>query len=211
MKDLGKALNEAGPKMTLEDLYRDGGFDGGHSFFFTILAEDTELKDSNGSPTVIGFALNSYVYSWDGRTIYMRNFLVHDSYRSKGVSKLIFEGLLKHAKEKGCNRIEIHVSDWNKAARKFYERMGAINVSERDGHVYYRLFKDVIDKMNHNRPKANRVVKIHLQLRKILKISYLERKIIDEPTFMSTEDELKNVDRSPLQPDPSVEHHIGSN
>lgn len=99
-------------------------------------------------PTAVDFALNSYVYSWDGRTIYMRNFLVHEPYRSKGVAKLIFQGLLKHAKETGCNRIEIHVSDWNTVARKFYEKMGAINVSERDGHVYYRLFKDVIDKVS---------------------------------------------------------------
>lgn len=99
-------------------------------------------------PVAIGFSLNSYVYSWDGRTIYMRNFLVHEAYRSKGIGKLIFNGLLKHAKETGCNRIELHVHDENTAARKFYENLGAIDVSERDGHVYYRLFKDVIDKVN---------------------------------------------------------------
>lgn len=99
-------------------------------------------------PTAIGFALSSYVYSWDGRTIYLRNFLVHDSYRSEGVGKLIFEGLMRHANENGCNRIELHVSDWNDSARKFYEKMGAINITGRDGFTYYRLFKDVLNKID---------------------------------------------------------------
>lgn len=30
------------------DLYKNGGFDGNPSYFFVILAEDLELKDSNG-------------------------------------------------------------------------------------------------------------------------------------------------------------------
>lgn len=30
------------------DLYQDGGFDGEYAFFFALLAEDSDVKDSNG-------------------------------------------------------------------------------------------------------------------------------------------------------------------
>lgn len=30
------------------DLYRDGGFDGGHAYFFVLLAEDTDFKKPDG-------------------------------------------------------------------------------------------------------------------------------------------------------------------
>lgn len=69
----------------------------------------------------------------------MRNILVHDSHRSRGVGKLIFNAVIKHAKEIGCNRIELHVNEHN-PARKFYEGFGAINAAEKEGHVYYRLY-----------------------------------------------------------------------
>lgn len=98
-------------------------------------------------PSAIGFTLCSYSYSWDGRTIYMRNLLVHDSHRSKGIGKLLFEAVMRHARQTGCNRIELHVSKTN-SARQFYEKMGAINASENEGHVYYRLYRDVLNKIN---------------------------------------------------------------
>lgn len=53
---------------------------------------------------------------------------------------------MRNAKETECNRIELHVHDTN-SARKFYEKMGAINASESEGHVYYRLYKDVLDQL----------------------------------------------------------------
>lgn len=68
-------------------------------------------------------------------------------HRSKGIGKLLFDAVLKHCKETGCNRLELHVSDLN-PARKFYEKMGAINASEKEGHVYYRLYRDVINKID---------------------------------------------------------------
>lgn len=97
-------------------------------------------------PTAIGFTLCSYTFSWEGRTIYMRNILVQDSHRSKGVGKLIFHAVMRHATEIGCNRIELHVNKDN-PARKFYEDLGAINAAEKEGHVYYRLY-DVKNKIN---------------------------------------------------------------
>lgn len=54
---------------------------------------------------------------------------------------------MKHARETGCNRIDFHVSVTS-PARIFYEKLGAIDVSERDGHLYYRIYKDVINKVD---------------------------------------------------------------
>lgn len=90
-------------------------------------------------PSAVGFTLCCYSFSWDGRTIYMRNIFVNDSHRSKGVGKLIFNAVVRHAKEIDCNRIELHVNK-NNPARRFYERIGAINAAEKGGHVYYRLY-----------------------------------------------------------------------
>lgn len=49
IKELAENLKISnGPKMTIEDLHRDGGFDGGPAYYFAFLAEDSELMDSHG-------------------------------------------------------------------------------------------------------------------------------------------------------------------
>lgn len=94
-------------------------------------------------PIVVGFALNSNVYSWTGKTIYMRKLFVDESHRSKkSIAKFIFEGLLKHAKANGVNRIECHTSEVSTGMQAFCEKMGGINYSKEHGFVYYRLFVD---------------------------------------------------------------------
>lgn len=90
--------------------------------------------------------MSSYVFSWDGKTIDLRQFFVHESYRSKGVGKLILEGLLRYAKEIVCNRIDVNVSYWNERARGFCEKLGAVD--QTDGYVLYCLYKDAINKFN---------------------------------------------------------------
>lgn len=97
-------------------------------------------------PVAVGYAFNSYTFSWDGKTIHIRNFFVEKSYRSNGVGKILFNGLLKHAKDVGCNRIEFDVFNWNTGARKFYENLGAINITEEHGFLVYHVHKDEIDK-----------------------------------------------------------------
>lgn len=91
------------------------------------------------SPVVVGFALNSYAYSWDKKTIYMRKLFVIESYRSMSIDKLIFDGLLKHAKENGINRIECHTTEENTSMQTFCEKMGGINYAKKQGYVYYHL------------------------------------------------------------------------
>lgn len=74
----------------------------------------------------------------------MRNMLVEDSHRSKGVGRLIFEALLKYGKENRCTRIEFLVPEWN-PAQQFYEKMGAVNYTTRTGYQYYRVNEEIIN------------------------------------------------------------------
>lgn len=101
--------------------------------------------ESSRLPVAVGCALYSNTFSWDGKTLNLRCFIVQESYRSKGVGKILFNDLLKRAQETGCNRVEFDVDDWNTRARKFYENMGAVNVTERNGYSFYRVCKDEID------------------------------------------------------------------
>lgn len=83
------------------------------------------------------------MYSWDGKSIFMRNMLVKPSHRLKGVGKLIFEELLKHATETCCHRIEFLVPEWN-SAKQFYKKLGAINYTVRKRYEYYRVNQEAI-------------------------------------------------------------------
>lgn len=89
------------------------------------------------------------MYSWDGKSIFMRNMLVKPTHRLKGTGKLIFEELMKHARETGCHRIEFLVPEWN-PAKEFYKKMGAVNYTVRTGYEYYRLNRETIDQCGHS-------------------------------------------------------------
>lgn len=94
------------------------------------------LRKHFSLPIAVGHAISSYTYSWDGKTIYIRNFFV----------EILFNGLLRHAKEVECNRIEFDVLNSNTGARKFYENFGAINMTDEHEFLLYRVCKDVIDR-----------------------------------------------------------------
>lgn len=81
--------------------------------------------------------------SWDGNSIFLRNMYVEDSHRSKGVGHLIYNALLRHAKEKKITRIELLVPEWS-SSQYFYEKLGAINYSTKMGIKYYRIAEELI-------------------------------------------------------------------
>ena len=54
--------------------------------------------------------------------MYLEDILVTNSMRGKGIGKLLFERLIKEAKEKGFNRIAWQVLDWNEPAINFYKK-----------------------------------------------------------------------------------------
>ncbi|WP_316815215.1 GNAT family N-acetyltransferase [Pedobacter nyackensis] len=102
--------------VTLEE-FVDAGF-GPNKVWDAIVAEE------NGF--IAGFAIYYTRYStWKGRRLYLEDFIVTESYRGRGIGKLLFEAVLKDAKDKNFNGMNWQVLDWNEPAINFYKKYGA--------------------------------------------------------------------------------------
>jgi GNAT superfamily N-acetyltransferase len=72
---------------------------------------------------VVGFALYFIRYStWQGRTVYLEDFLVDENYRSKGIGKRLFEEMIAIAKRLKVRQMSWQVLDWNEGAIRFYKK-----------------------------------------------------------------------------------------
>lgn len=75
---------------------------------------------------IIGFALYYIRYStWKGARMYLEDILVTESWRGKGIGKLLFNCLIDEAKEKGWKAISWQVLEWNEPAINFYKKYNA--------------------------------------------------------------------------------------
>ena len=76
--------------------------------------------------TVVGFALYYIRYStWKGPRMYLEDILVTESYRGKGIGKLLFDVLIEEAKQKSFTGIVWQVLNWNEPAINFYKKYNA--------------------------------------------------------------------------------------
>ena len=102
---------------TEEGLLRDGF--GPQPFYFCLLAEQ------DGQPA--GFALYFFNYStWLGRPgVYLEDIFVLPEFRGLGIGKELLRRVAAIAVEKGCQRMQWEVLDWNTPAVEFYRAMGA--------------------------------------------------------------------------------------
>ena len=72
---------------------------------------------------VVGFALYYIRYStWKGQRLYLEDILVNESWRGKGIGKLLFNKLIEEAKEKKMNGMVWQVLEWNEPAINFYKK-----------------------------------------------------------------------------------------
>lgn len=72
---------------------------------------------------VVGFALYYIRYStWKGCRLYLEDFLVTENYRGKGIGKLLFDRVIKKAKEQNYSGMVWQVLDWNEPAINFYNK-----------------------------------------------------------------------------------------
>lgn len=75
---------------------------------------------------IVGFALYYIRYStWKGARMYLEDILVTESWRGKGIGKLLFNCLIEEAKEKGWKAISWQVLEWNEPAINFYKKYNA--------------------------------------------------------------------------------------
>lgn len=102
---------------TEEGLLRDGF--GPHPYYQCLIAE-YDRKPA-------GFALYFYNYStWMGQPgIYLEDLFVQPELRGHGIGKALLQRVAAAALEKGCQRLQWEVLDWNTPAIDFYAAMGA--------------------------------------------------------------------------------------
>uniref|UniRef100_A0A182J7V4 Uncharacterized protein n=2 Tax=Anopheles atroparvus TaxID=41427 RepID=A0A182J7V4_ANOAO len=161
-----------GPQLTVDDLIRDGGFDGPrsgdgpvfHSFVLEV-QRDPQGHANQGQSTsapssdpcaasagpltrqLIGYAICYYSYStWQGKSLALEDIYIRPAYRGNGYGKLFFKALAEHARASRCSRLDFHVLSWNPAT-KFYRRMGAQDLTEAECWHFYRLQKEAMDKL----------------------------------------------------------------
>jgi GNAT superfamily N-acetyltransferase len=121
---------------TEEGLLRDGF--GPNPFYYCLIAEH------GGRPA--GFAFYFFNYStWKGRPgIYLEDLFVHPEFRGLGIGKALLQRVAAIAVEKGCQRMQWEVLDWNTPAIEFYRAMGTDFLDEwrnvrLDGEALARL------------------------------------------------------------------------
>lgn len=75
---------------------------------------------------VIGFCsvhIQSLLHHWSD-VAEVQELIVHESYRGKGIGKLLLDDAIAFAKERGCTQIELATNRKRRDAQRFYEREG---------------------------------------------------------------------------------------
>src|ERR1700742_3095821 len=75
---------------------------------------------------IVAFALYYVRFStWKGCRMYLEDLIVTESWRGKGIGKLLFDRLIQEAQELGFNGMTWQVLDWNEPAISFYKKYEA--------------------------------------------------------------------------------------
>ncbi|XP_073825137.1 thialysine N-epsilon-acetyltransferase [Musca autumnalis] len=130
-----------GPQLTEEDLLRDSGLEGGPQYCHIYVLD---LKETDKVST-IGYAICFFSYStWQGKSYFLEDIYVKPAYRGIGAGGRMFREVAAKAKEFGCKRVDFHVLSWNPAS-KFYQKMGATDLTEAEQWHFYRLQEQQLD------------------------------------------------------------------
>jgi diamine N-acetyltransferase len=126
-----------GPELKAADLIRDGNLDNlsKNQLFISFVAEISEENQTK----LVGYTISFFSYStWQGKSYFLEDLYVKPSYRKLGIGKKLFTENAKFALEEKCSRFDFHVLDWN-PAKKFYESLGATNLTSKEGWEFFRL------------------------------------------------------------------------
>jgi GNAT superfamily N-acetyltransferase len=96
-----------------------------------------ETAAAGSEKQAVGFALFFQNYStFVGKPgLYLEDLYVRPAARGSGVGRALFVEVVRRARERGCGRMEWTALDWNRRAIRFYESMGARQMSD------WRLFR----------------------------------------------------------------------
>ena len=103
--------------------------------------EVTVAEARDGS--VVGMALHHARYStWKGKTWYLEDLVVTESWRGRGVGRALFFEVAATAQSRESQRLEWQVLDWNEPAIGFYK---ALNASLDDSWLNGRLTSEQLN------------------------------------------------------------------
>ena len=85
-----------------------------------LIAEDGDLP--------VGYMLFYPCFaSFSGQMgLYLEDIYIQPAHRGRGAGELMLRRLAQIASERGCERIDFQVLDWNTSAIGFYEKLGAV-------------------------------------------------------------------------------------
>lgn len=83
------------------------------------------LVAENSQKEIIGIASYFFAYyTWVGKSLYLDDLVVMQSYRGQGVGAKLLDAIINIAKQENCKRVRWLVSDWNHSAIEFYKKRG---------------------------------------------------------------------------------------
>lgn len=85
------------------------------------------------------------------RGFYLEDIFIKKEFRGKGVGEAMIKYLAKQAKERGFERIDFLVLDWNTPAVKFYEKLGAVRDEE---ERHFKFTDEAFQKLAMSEPPA---------------------------------------------------------
>lgn len=75
---------------------------------------------------IVGISLYYYRYStWKGRRLYLEDIVVTESWRGRGIGKMLFDRTMQHSLDANCNGMMWQVLEWNQPAINFYKKYRA--------------------------------------------------------------------------------------
>lgn len=110
-----------------------------------VVADEDTLRESLFSTNATAEVLLAYIGENPvGFAVYFRNFstflgrsgmyledlFVEPAYRGRGIGKAILAHVAKVAKERGCQRLNWAVLNWNRPAIEFYRGLGAVLLND---------------------------------------------------------------------------------
>ncbi len=106
------------------------------------------LTAFDGDDKIIGYALfyENFASFRGQRGVYLEDLYVAPEARKNGVGQLLIKRLAKIAKARGAERMDFLVLDWNEAAIRFYQQLGAqMDESERHFRFVGTSFESLSD------------------------------------------------------------------
>lgn len=117
-----------------------------HDSIFVKKQAEVLIAELDGLP--VGFALYFHNFStFKGKAcLYLEDIFIKPQYRGKGFGKAIFNRLAQIAVERGCDRFDWAVLDWNEPSINFYKSLGAFPMDE---WTVFRLTGDALKSVAH--------------------------------------------------------------